>query len=72
MGRVEAFLSKDEMVECRHELIVQRQALRKQMEYNNQVIARARDEIMDVAKSYPKYAAEILEMVERFEKEFHV
>jgi len=72
MGRVEAFLSKDEMVECRHELIVRRQALRKQMEYNNQVIARARDEIMDVAKSYPKYATEILEMVERFEKEFHV
>lgn len=72
MGRVEALLTKEELVEYRHELIVRRQALRKQMEYNNEVVARARDEIMDVAKCFPKYATEVLEMVDKFEQEFKI
>ena len=67
-ARVEALLNRHELVEMRHELIVRRQALRKQMDYNNQVVDKARDEIMEVARLYPEYAEEIAEMVNKFEK----
>lgn len=62
-----AFLDKREMVELRHELILQRQALRKQLDYNNHVAETARKEIMDIVKQYPTYAEEILAMVEECE-----
>lgn len=68
-GQPEALIDKREMVEIRHGLIVRRQALRKQLEYNNNVAETARKEIMDVVGKYPVYAAEIMEMVERYEKE---
>lgn len=61
-----ALLDRREMVEIRHELILRRQALRKQMDYNTNVAETARKEIMDVAEKYPAYAAEIQEMVGRF------
>lgn len=63
----QALLDKREMVEMRHELILQRQALRKQMEYNTGVTENARKEIMDVVKLYPAYAAEIMAMVDQYE-----
>jgi len=62
-----ALYEKGEMVEMRHELILRRQALRKQMDYNNNIAEAARSEIMDVVKQYPAYAREIMEMVERYE-----
>jgi len=62
-----ALYEKGEMVEMRHELILRRQALRKQMDYNNKIAETARGEILDVAKQYPSYATEIMEMVERYE-----
>jgi len=65
-----ALLDKREMVEIRHELILQRQSLRKQLDYNNEVAKNARQEIMEVARTYPKYAGEIMEMVDHFEKEY--
>ncbi|MCI8541851.1 MAG: hypothetical protein HFH95_00760 [Lachnospiraceae bacterium] len=61
-----ALLDKREMVEMRHELIQRRQALRKQMDYNNNVAETARQEIIDVADKYPAYAAEIMEMVAQY------
>ncbi len=67
-ARVDALLNRHELVEMRHELIVRRQALRKQMDYNNEVVNKARDEIMEVARLYPEYAEEIAEMVNKFEK----
>lgn len=63
----EALLDPREMVEMRHELIVRRQALRKQMEYNNGVAETARKEIMDIVGKYPAYAGEILAMVDRYD-----
>lgn len=69
MGQPEALLDKREMVEMRHQLIVRRQALRKQLEYNRGIAETARREVMDIVKSYPSYAPEILEMVERYERE---
>lgn len=58
-ARVEALLDRKELVEMRHELIIRRQALRKQMDYNNEIIKSAKNEIMDIAYAYPEYAEEI-------------
>lgn len=62
-----ALLDKREMVEIRHDLILRRQSLRKQLDYNNDVADTARKEIMDIAKKYPAYSGEILKMVELYE-----
>ena len=67
--QVEALLSHNEEVEIRHSLNVQRQSLRKRMEYNRNVVAgNAKREIEDTAKLYPQYAQEILDMVSRYEE----
>ncbi len=66
LSQAAALLDKREMVEMRHELILRRQSLRKQMDYNNSVAETARKEIMDVADKYPAYAAEIMEMVSQY------
>lgn len=68
--QAQALLDKREMVEMRHELIVRRQALRKQMDYNSGIAETARKEIMEIVDRYPAYAPEILEMVERYGREF--
>jgi uncharacterized integral membrane protein len=62
--QVSAILDGREMVELRHELIIRRQTLRKQMDENTMLAKQIRNEIMDVAASFPKFAPEILEMVE--------
>lgn len=67
VGHPEALLDPREMVEIRHGLIVRRQALRKQMEYNNGVAETARKEIMDIVNKYPAYAREILAMVDKYD-----
>lgn len=66
--QAKALLDKREMVEIRHELILRRQSLRKQLDYNKSVAETAKNEIMDVAEQYPVYASEILDMVNRYEK----
>lgn len=63
-----AFLDKREMVEIRHGLILRRQALRKQMDYNNQIAEKSRKEIMDMVKKYPSYAAEVMAIVDRYDQ----
>lgn len=68
LHQAKALLDKREMVEIRHDLILRRQALRKQLDYNTEVAAAAREEIMNVVGQYPVYAQEILDMVDRFEK----
>ena len=66
--QVEALLDHNEEVEIRHALNVQRQSLRKRMEYNRDVVAgNAKLEIEDMARQYPKYTQEILDMVSRYE-----
>lgn len=62
-----ALLDKREMVEIRHDLILRRQSLRKQLDYNNGVADTARKEIKDIAEKYPAYSQEILKMVELYE-----
>lgn len=67
INQASALLDKREMVEIRHELILRRQALRKQMDYNNEVAESAHNEIMDIVEKYPAYGREILEMVNRYQ-----
>jgi hypothetical protein len=62
-----ALINHNEEVEVRHALIVQRQNLRKRMDYNREmVVGGARSEIEDLARSYPNYSVEILDQVARF------
>lgn len=68
MNQPAALLDKREMVEIRHGLILRRQALRKQMDYNNGVAEKSRKEIMDMVKKYPSYAAEVMAIVDRYDQ----
>lgn len=67
-NQIRAILDPREMVEVRHELISRRQALRKQIDYNKEIAANAKDEVMDIARNYPEYAPEIKELIEGYEK----
>lgn len=67
MNQAKALLDPREMVEIRHSLIQRRQALRKQLDYNNDVARVARNEVMEIAKEYPQYGQEILDMVDRYD-----
>lgn len=64
-----ALLDKREMVEIRHELILRRQALRKQLDYNNNIADTARQEIIDIVNEYPLYGPEILAMLDKYDVE---
>ena len=68
LNQVAASLDHKEMVEIRHGLIIRRQALRKRMDYNKDIAGKAKEEIMDLATTYPQYAEEIQNMVDRYEK----
>ena len=66
-----ALLDKKEMVEIRHNLIIRRQSLRRRMDYNKEVIAgNAQAEVKDLVESYPKYAKEIMDIVDEYEEDF--
>lgn len=64
--QAEALLDNKEMVEIRHDLIVRRQKLRKQMEYNKGIADMAHAEVKDLVVAYPKYAQEILGIVSEY------
>lgn len=71
LNQTEAILDKREMVEIRHKLIIQRQSLRRRMDYNREIVAaNAQNEIRDLVEKYPKYAKEILGIVAEYEKEY--
>lgn len=64
----EALLDKKEMVEVRHNLIVRRQNLRKQMEYNTELANHASSELKELVREHPAFADEILGKVSEYEK----
>ncbi|MCM1047713.1 MAG: hypothetical protein NC433_04735 [Clostridiales bacterium] len=69
LHQTEAILDHRDMVEIRHGLIIRRQSLRKRIEYNKETVAGgAQNDIKELVKRYPKYAGEILETVEKYEK----
>ncbi len=63
-----ALYDNKEMVEIRHGLIIRRQKLRKQMEYNAKMAQDAQDEVKDVVNTFPEYAKKILELVSDYER----
>ena len=68
MNQVQAILDPREMVEIRHELILRRQALRQQLDYNHKLAQNAREEVVRVAQEYPQYRSEIMEMADRYDQ----
>lgn len=64
-----AIIDKREMVEIRHDLILRRQALRKQLDYNKSAASKAHEELMALANDYPAYRREILEMVDKYQRD---
>ncbi|MDE6618924.1 MAG: hypothetical protein K2K74_00250 [Lachnospiraceae bacterium] len=63
-----ALIDNKEMVEIRHDLIIRRQKLRKQMEYNAKAAQEAQDEVKDIVEKYPEYAQRVLDLVSDYEK----
>lgn len=68
LHQTEALVNPKEMVEIRHGLIVRRQKLRTRVEYNNELVKKAQEEMRSIASQYPEYAHEILALVEEYEK----
>lgn len=68
--QVDAILNPKDMVEIRHGLIVRRQSLRSQLEYNQKVAETGTKEIKEVVALYPEYQEEISDMVEAAEHRF--
>jgi len=67
LHRTKAILDNREMVEVRHKLLVRRQSLRTQLDYNQKVAKQALEEVKDLAATYPEYNGEILQMVQKRE-----
>ncbi len=65
--QAQALTNPKEMVEIRHSLIIQRQRLRKRIDFNHFNMESAKEEIEDLVKKYPKYAKEILAIVSQYE-----
>lgn len=66
-----ALVNHNEEVEIRHALVVQRQQLRKQMDYNRDIVAgNAKVEIQELVNEYPGYRDEILSMVSKYEEQY--
>lgn len=68
LHQAQALIDSKEMVEIRHNLIIRRQKLRKQMEYNAKVAQVAQGEVKDILENYPEYAEKILDLVSDYEK----
>lgn len=70
IANVDALLNPKELVEMRHDLIIRRQALRKQINYNSDIIKTVKEEIKDIVFSYPDYEQEITVKLREFEERF--
>ena len=66
----EAIVDPKELVEVRHNLIVRRQKLRKQIEYNTNNAKLGQDEMKEMVSDYPQYANEILKKVSDYESRY--
>lgn len=68
LSQARAILSDKEMVEIRHKLTSRRQKLRGQIEYNENRIKEAKNNIKNVTNKNPQYAADALRVVEMYER----
>lgn len=70
--QTQALLNPKEMVEVRHALILRRQKLRKQIDFNTKNSDDAKDKIKELVAVYPQYAKEVLKMVSDYEDEYPI
>ena len=63
MNQTKALLDDREMVEVRHNLNVRRQKLRNRIEFCSNEMTRIKNEVINLAKTNPEYAEEVLEIV---------
>lgn len=66
IAQVKAILNPKEMVEVRHNLSVRRQKLRKQIEYNENRIEDAKNNIKNITRNNPAYAKDAMEILEKY------
>ncbi len=67
ISQAQALIDPREMVEIRHQYNVSRQKLRKQIQYNQEIIEEKKANIKEVLEKYPESATDILEIVDSFE-----
>ena len=63
VNQTKALLDDREMVEVRHNLNVRRQKLRNRIEFCSIEMTRIKNEVINLAKTNPEYAEEVLEIV---------
>lgn len=68
LTRVKALYNKNEMVEVRHDLTVQRQRLRGLIQDNEDIMEDAKCNIMKVTNNNPEYMNDALNIIEDFER----
>lgn len=61
-----ALMDHNEMVEIRHSHIIRRQKLRAQMDHHKHLAKEGEQELKDLIKEYPKYANEVVDMLNRY------
>ena len=55
------------MASKRHELVIERQKLRKSMDFEVYNLDAYKDEISNLVRQYPQYSKDILRIVEEYE-----
>lgn len=61
-----ALMDHNEMVEIRHSHIIRRQKLRAQMDHHKHLAKEGEQELKDLIREYPKYANEVVDMLNRY------
>lgn len=59
-------VNHNEMIEMRHELIVQRQKLRARMDYNKRLAKEGEKELKEFSRNYPQYAKEVIDLMNQY------
>ena len=67
LSQARALIDQREMVEIRHYYNNQRQKLRKQIKFNNDLASETQEKIKKVVKKFPQSAEKILEIVSNYE-----
>lgn len=69
--QAKAIIDRKEMIEIRHGLIVRRQSLRSQLQYNRKVAEEAGNELEQISALYPQYRTEIVNLKNRYQRDWN-
>ncbi|MFI3200573.1 MAG: hypothetical protein R3Y54_03470 [Eubacteriales bacterium] len=69
LSQIPALADPREMVEIRHYYNTQRQNLREQIQFNQEIAEKMHEEIKNVAFKYPDSAKQVLEIIMNYERE---